>query len=327
MDFKDFTAGKDDSDRRLDRVIRIFLKEKSLGEIYSLIRKGLIRLNQKKTKPETHIFEGDVISIASFLLDNTVETENKNAEKGNTKSASSNLNIVFQNKYLLVINKEYDRTVHGDKDGIYKDVLEYYNQNQAKRSSSLAFKPGPLHRLDRKTTGLLVFSMNLEGAKWFSEAIKNHTVIKQYYGLACGHLKSTEEWTDKITEQENDENGFYTVKASGMENYEGSTAITIAKPVAWGKHNGLEVTLVEYTIKTGRKHQIRSQSSLHGHPLLGDTAYGAEKLSGTKHDFFLHAYKLSFPENPIKMPSEIIAPLDSAFIKELEYCGIENSGL
>ena len=69
MEFKDFTAGKDDSDRRLDRVLRIFLSNKGLPEIYKLLRKGLIKLNHKKTKPETHVAEGDIISIAAFLFD------------------------------------------------------------------------------------------------------------------------------------------------------------------------------------------------------------------------------------------------------------------
>ena len=76
MDFKDFTAGKDDEGRRIDRIIRIFLSNKSLGDIYKLLRKGLIRLNQKKCKPETHVFCGDVISIASFLFENN-DVKNK----------------------------------------------------------------------------------------------------------------------------------------------------------------------------------------------------------------------------------------------------------
>ena len=69
MEFRDFTAGKDDDGRRLDRVLRIFLSSSGLGEIYKLLRKGLIKLNHAKAKPETHVTEGDVISIAGFLFD------------------------------------------------------------------------------------------------------------------------------------------------------------------------------------------------------------------------------------------------------------------
>ena len=68
MEFRDFTTGKDDDGRRLDRVLRIFMNDKSLSEIYKLIRKGLIKVNHKKTKPEAHVNQGDVISIADFLF-------------------------------------------------------------------------------------------------------------------------------------------------------------------------------------------------------------------------------------------------------------------
>ena len=66
MEFREFTAGKDDDGRRLDRILRIFLKDKSLGEIYSLLRKGLIKVTQKKAKPDLHVKENDVILIADF---------------------------------------------------------------------------------------------------------------------------------------------------------------------------------------------------------------------------------------------------------------------
>ena len=83
MEFKEFTAGKDDDGRRLDRILRIFLKDKSLGEIYKLIRKGLIKVNHKKTSPETHIKCGDVICIADFLFNSSSEnTKETNPENG-----------------------------------------------------------------------------------------------------------------------------------------------------------------------------------------------------------------------------------------------------
>ena len=77
MDFRDFTAGQNDDNRRLDRVLRKFLQEKSLSEIYKLLRKGLIKVNHSKAKPETHINCGDVISIAAFLFDSLRSTRRK----------------------------------------------------------------------------------------------------------------------------------------------------------------------------------------------------------------------------------------------------------
>ncbi len=305
MDFKDFTAGKDDEGRRLDRVLRIFLNDKSLGEIYKLLRKGLIRLNQKKCSPETHVSCGDIISIASFLLEDQKVVESK-------KSITAKLNIVFENDDLLIIDKPYGRSVHGkDKNSIEEEVMAYYQSKKAgKISDSMSFRSGPLHRLDRNTTGLLVFSMSLRGAQWFSEGIKNHTVSKKYYGIAEGKIEKCEQWQNKLTDSEEKDGNFYTVK----EDANGLLADTSVVPVKYGLFKGKNITLAEYTIKTGRKHQIRAQSSLHSHPLLGDTAYGSENHLIGKRDFYLQAFELDFPEeNPLGLPSTIKIPLSSDF--------------
>ena len=326
MEFKDFTAGRDDNGRRLDKIIRIFLNDIPLTEIYKLMRKGLIKLNHKKAKPEVRVCEGDVISIAEFILQSDANQQKKTAISEKTPEPVP-LNIVFENEHLLIIDKPYDRTVHGKEDGVYKDVLAYLEQKSSDESSiekSLSFRPGPLHRLDRRTTGLLVFSKSIEGARWFSEGIKNHTIHKKYYGLAQGELKETELWQDTLSDSDNSSEGFYTVE----ENEDGQKAETVAKPVAIGKLNGKKVTLIEYSIKTGRKHQIRAQSALHSHPLAGDTAYGSQKQKDFNREFYLQAYSLTFPsDNPLNLPAEIKIRLSSDFIKVLKYCEIKNPGL
>ncbi len=324
MEFKDFTAGKDDDGRRLDRVLRIFLNNKSLGEIYKLIRKGLIKVNHAKCKPEQHVNQGDLISIAAFLL------ENQNADKAeNLNDSSLQLKIIFQNEHLLIIDKPYGTSVHGSEkspdSGLDKIVLSYYEKNlKDKKAASLSFRPGPLHRLDRNTTGLLVFSLSLEGAKYFSDSIKNHTVQKKYLGLAQGKLSQSEVWEDNIQEADSSEDGFYTV----VEDEQGKKAVTIAKPLLYTSIGVIPVTLVEYTIKTGRKHQIRLQSKLHQHSLIGDKAYGGKACKELKREYYLHAYSLIFPEdNQLQLPKEIKTGLPDDFKSLLQGCEFENLGL
>ena len=329
MEFKDFTAGKDDQDRRLDRVLRIFLKEKGLPEIYKLLRKGLIKLNHKKASPETHVMAGDIISIAAFLF----VKENDDSFIKNQLNKNAALKIVFENDDLLIIDKDYDRSVHGKSDGIYKDVLEYLSAEKSNLEASLSFKPGPLHRLDRRTTGLLVFSKSLKGAHWFTEAIKKHIVQKKYFGLAEGKLLQKEIWTDYIRDSGENAQGFYTVKAenSNQKQDDSLRCETIANPIAYGNVGDKFFTLIEYEIKTGRKHQIRSQSALHKHPLAGDTAYDGHSLrdiGNPSREFYLQAYFLTFPkENPLGLPSQIKINLSSDFIEQLQCCGIKKLGL
>ena len=93
--------------------------------------------------------------------------------------------------------------------------------------------------------------------------------------------------------------------------------MTHAFPLAHGKFGQTDVTLVKYEIETGRKHQIRAQSSFHGFPLIGDTAYGGQKIDSSKYgrDFFLHAAELDFPqENELQnLPEKITCPIQDDF--------------
>lgn len=319
MDFKDFTAGINDNDRRLDKIIRNFIKNASLPEIYKALRKGLIKVNRKKCKPEIHIFEGDVISIASFLIDNQNIKNNKSMKK---TSAINKSYIIFENSDLLILNKPYDINVHGDDNSLDKQVLDYFNlKNQ---NTSLSFTPGPLHRLDKKTTGLIAFSFSLNGARWFAENIKNHSITKIYYAIMEGIIDSADRWEDLITNKNENSEGFYKVTASNDETDEDSkTAITEVKPLAYGKYNDRNITFMEIHILTGRKHQIRAQSALHGHPLLGDTTYGGSKIIDNKQSLFLHAGKLMIPSNPLGLPEILKVPLPESFQQFLKYCGID----
>lgn len=313
MDFKHFTAGADDNDRRLDKIIRKFLNQQNLSGLYKSIRSGLIKINDRKAKAEQHIFEGDKISIASFLLSQET-TESKKIPQTLPESI-----IVLKNDNILILNKPYDINVQkaSKNETALNDMVMDDFIASGKNSSSLSFRPGPLHRLDRKTTGLIAFSQSLEGARYFSEGIKNHTIQKIYLGLVEGNFKKTENWKDNIEKNDSRQTGFKTVTAGSDS---GDEAETTATPLAHGKLQDKEVTLVQFHIKTGRTHQIRSQSSLHGFPLIGDTAYNGTKLDSkiSGQNFYLHAACLLIPsDNPVNLPAKIECPLNEDFKKIL----------
>lgn len=306
MDFVTVKASKDDSGRRLDRIIRKYIPEENISVLYKSIRKALIKLNGKKTTPDSRVNERDLISIAKFLLsnkENIVEAKNEtNAFK------SVKIETVFENDDIKFINKNYDENVQD------KNFIDSIN---AQNSSSLSFKSGPLHRLDRKTTGLLAFSKSLKGALWFSNSIKNHTIKKLYLGIIENHLEKETIWRDNIT-QNATKDAFYTMKVAQTSSEENvKVAETSCKPLFYGEYYGKKVTLALFEIATGRKHQIRLQSSFHGFPLLGDTAYKGQKINESR-DFFLHAYKMIFPkENELFLPEILCAPILTDFEKML----------
>ena len=320
MDFLEFNTGIDDNDRRIDKVLRNFIKDVPLSSIYKYIRKNLIKINNKKTTQDYRVKTGDVISIAAFIINDFSEnqSESNNLQKNEETAFQKNLEIVFQNEDILILNKPYDVLVHGSDNSLDKQVENYYKKINQNKSKSLSFTPGPLHRLDRKTTGLLSFSLSLNGARWFSENIKNHTIQKKYVSVVQNKLLHQEEWIDYIEKKSDKDNSkFHKVEVSKLkENDEQKKCITKITPVKYGKYKNIDITFVEIEIKTGRMHQIRAQAALHNHPLLGDTAYGGLKLEDFSQDFFLHAKELIFPsENPINLPKTVNATLPQPFLE------------
>jgi 23S rRNA pseudouridine955/2504/2580 synthase len=284
MDFQRFTVATDDSDRRLDRIVRRLLPEMPLSRIYQLMRKGLIKLDGKKADPAIHPREGCEIWIASPVW-----------ESGGLMDASPGKDevmpaftpeILFRNADLLFINKPRGMATHGEGglDRVMTPLLE--------TSESLSFRPGPLHRLDKGTTGLLAFSRSLAGAQWFSESIRRHDIRKYYLGIVDGALTGETAWIDV------DE--------------EGKRMETVATPIVQSAEGTARYTLIRFRIVTGRKHQIRIQSSAHGFPLSGDSKYGsARKEDGS---YFLHARRIVFPETRLPgLPDELYAPLPERF--------------
>ena len=326
MLFTEITAGPDDNDRRLDRILRKFMNADALSGIYSSIRKGLIKVNGKKAEAGMHVHEGDIIKIADFLLHGKSHDTEKKSESSEIQKTLPKLpEILAETEDILIINKPYDSTVQGFKNSLNITVEAYYKNKQ--KNSSISFVPGPLHRLDRKTSGALAFSMSLKGARWFSEAIKEHIIKKEYLGIVQGNLTSKEKWTDRIKSEFDESKAFQTViieeNAADAKN-----AVTEIFPLGYGKYKNIDYTLVRFAIETGRKHQIRSQSSHHGFPLLGDTAYGGSKI--LEAEYFLHAFRLYVPkDNPISLPEVITAPIPKLFenflkstMHEYEKCAI-----
>jgi len=307
MDFKNFTATENDNGRRVDRVIRKLLPNLPMTAIYKNIRKGFIKINNKRIKNNENVNINDVINIATFLIDSLEKQENNNDYITKTKIK---IEDIFCNEYVRIINKPYDVVVQGSNDksiSLSEQILADY---LSKNKHSLSFKPGPLHRLDKKTTGVLVFSQNLKGAQYVSSLIQNHLIKKTYIAIIEGYLSNKVIWNESILrEKTNKTNTFNTSKIDDS----GKEALTYAKPLAYGKYNNKNITLVEFIIKTGRTHQIRLHASSHGFPLLGDTAYGSFQRQQTQ-DFFLHAIKLEFPkDNLINLPEKVIAPLPKKF--------------
>ncbi len=315
MDFTNYTAGANDQGRRLDKIVKHIFQNNCTSNIYAAIRKKLIKVNGAKTNAGYLLTEGDTISIASFLLNGNAESSTDTAPKTSNKPQQE-FETLVKNQHVWIINKPYGINVHASQSS-GQDIATIVAK-QYRDTTSIAFTPAPLHRLDRYTTGVLAISQSHEGAVWFSSAIASHAIKKTYIGIAEGTLQARTTWQDCIANSPSSTSTFHTVSISQGE----KNAVTHAIPLSYGTYRGHPVTLIQYTIETGRKHQIRIQSSSHGHPLLGDTAYTAScRITvPAPHAFFLHAIQLTFPQdNPLSIPCVVTAPLPQEFESFLQF--------
>ena len=268
-------AGIDDNGRRLDRILRKAFPDLSLPFIYKLLRTKAVLVDDKPAQASFRVKAGCTISIAG--------SGDLPAPSPKSNTDAFMPDVIWEGDGLLAVNKPAGIAVHGPH-GIDKVVSAYIMSGL--KHKSLSFKPGPLHRLDKISSGVLIFSTSLEGAQRFSTFMQNRLVQKRYFAIVEGTITEPKLWQDRLIRDKG-------ANFSRVDKVEGSIAITRVFPIC--VYEGLSYIVA--CPETGRHHQIRVQAAAHGHPLAGDIKYGAR----TRSKIFLHAFSLSFPglEKPI----------------------------
>ncbi|MDR3324903.1 MAG: RluA family pseudouridine synthase, partial [Spirochaetaceae bacterium] len=213
-----------------------------------------------------------------------------------------NLSVLFENEDVLIINKDSGDIVHGE--GSLDEAVGRYLAG--KIHPSLSFKPGPAHRLDRNTSGVILFSKSLSGAQYLSAGLREGLFRKTYVAIVHGSLGEGEAFWEDALQRDPDAQ---KTRVAGADARGAKPARTKITPLA--RTDAL--TLVQAEIETGRTHQIRAQAAAHGHPLLNDNKYNAVEAQNAA-AFFLHSLNIEFPaDNPLHLPEKIRAPLPTAF--------------
>jgi 23S rRNA pseudouridine955/2504/2580 synthase len=309
------TLGPNDDGRRIDRIARKAFPGLPLSRIYSAIRSGDIRLNGKRVKGEARVASGDSLDAREWLVTGPVTSRGPGATRtpldlprpgspadtpgsdgsgkgrrgpaaGSLRAAESgergvsphafDLRIVYQSPHLLVVSKLRGELVHG-ADSLETLVRDHLAGSLA---AGVSFTPGPVHRLDRNTTGLVVYSASLRGAQEMSKALRGHRVRKLYAAVLSGIVAGEQRWENRIVRDQ------FAKRSDAAAGTGGQDALTIVRPIATA-HNA---SLVVAQIVTGRTHQIRAHSAENKTPLLGDRKYGGPSYPG---GFILHAGALA----------------------------------
>lgn len=309
-----------ENDLRLDRFLKEKLPNVPLSLLQKILRTGQVRVNSKRKKGNYRLVDGDKVRIPPMNLEVVDNALAKDGEKKCPPGVVREIGqrILYRDDSLLVINKPAAMVVHGGSGqgwGVVDAVREFLAQEENSQSTP---NPELCHRLDRDTTGCLLFGLGKYATRILAAAFRDGSVQKEYVTLVKGCPDPAAGLIDKPLQKGVIMGGERMVVASGKGQGEGQEARTrykVAKKFT-------DAALVNVTLETGRTHQIRAHFLSIGHPLAGDPKYGDRtfnqlmKKSGLA-KLFLHARSLQFQHPESKETIEIVAPLDPAVEKVL----------
>ena len=307
------TITENEAGQRLDRFLKKYFNNATLGAIYKLIRKD-VKVNGKRAGENAMLLVGDELAI--YVSDETAASLRKEKTRPKVKRQ---FRVAYEDDNILVVEKPFGLLTHGDrtekKNHLANQVIDYLiEKGDYNPRTERTFVPAPANRLDRNTTGLVIFGKNAAALKELNKAIREKDKIhKLYLTIVAGKLEKTVHLRAKMTKDE----GKNLVSVLSEE-AQGKLMETIARPLKTSSFKEKDYTLVEVEILTGRTHQIRAHLAKAGYPIIGDVKYGDKKVNALMEKEFglttqlLHAYKLIFEDNA-EVPKVIEAQLPADF--------------
>ena len=276
---------------RLDNCLISKLKGLPRAKIYSIIRKGEVRVNKSRCKPSYRLKVQDVIRIPPYTSQQKVNKKSSEINKERVERS-----ILRKEKDFLIINKPVGLACHGGS-GISLGLIETIRQLDKKYVDAQL-----VHRIDKDTSGCLVVALKKRILREFHKEIRNKYVDKIYTAVVKGKWPEDLQKITLSIKKETLKSGRRIVKA----NKKGKVSETEFKLISSGQSN----SLIRAKIITGRTHQIRVHSSHKGYPIIGDIKYGdpvynkKQQSKGLKR-MLLHAESINFKNLGIEQSSPV----------------------
>ncbi len=293
------TVDPESAGRRIDNFLLTELPGLPRTRIYSMIRKGEVRVNKGRIKAGYRVKAGDQVRIPPVSLQPKPVAEGGRADW-------IEAHIIYEDNHVLVLNKPSGLAVHGGS-GISRGAIELLRANRPEgRFLEL------VHRLDRDTSGCLLLAKKRSALRNLHEQFRNGEVEKIYLALLLGAWRGDAREVSLPLVVENRRNGERHVRPGK----EGKEALTRFIP----ERRFADCTLMRVELMTGRTHQIRVHSEAVGHPVAGDTRYGNDsdynQPVGLKR-LFLHSAVIGFVHPGTDEPLRYEAPLEDALNRVL----------
>lgn len=292
-------ASAADAGQRVDNFLLRQFRGVPKSHVYRVLRKGEVRINGKRAKPDQRIAEGDRVRLPPIRY----EASPDSLPPSRSLQAFIQKAVLYEDDDFLAINKPAGVAVHGGS-GLSHGVIE------ALRAARPELRELELvHRLDRETSGCLLVAKRRSALRELHAQLREREMDKRYLALVCGRWALGTKKLDMPLKTNEKQGGERMVRVHP----EGQSAESTFKVVErYGKH----ATLMEVNIGTGRTHQIRVHAAYAGHPVAGDEKYGDRECNDALKRFglrrmFLHAHALTFLRPGTDERFTINAPLDA----------------
>ncbi len=291
--------------QRIDNYLMRTLKGVPKSKIYSILRKGEVRVNRKRVTPDYKLIAGDQIRIPPIRI-----SERRDAFIGDKTLGAVESAILYEDEGLLVIDKPAGLAVHGGS-GVDFGLIEALRKLRP-HEAHLEL----VHRLDRDTSGCILIAKKRSVLKSLHDALRGDGVDKRYLALVHGKWPSHLREINAPLMKNELKSGERVVVVSN----DGKASLTQFAVV---ERFGSVATLIEAKPVTGRTHQIRVHAQFAGHPLLGDPKYGVDAANeeilrrGLKR-LFLHAASIEVYLPYLKRSMKFEASLPGELVKVLE---------
>ena len=292
-------ASEESKNQRLDAFLASSLDGLTRSQAARLIESGEVAVNGKTAGKSYRLAGGEDVAV-TLPEPEPVETVPQDIP----------LDVVYEDADVIVVNKPSGMVVHpapGHPDGTLVNALLYHCAGTLSGVGG-ALRPGIVHRIDRDTSGLIIAAKNDAAHQYLSAQLADHTLARTYECIVVGALREDRGTVDAPIARHPTDRKRMAVVAGGRE------AVTHWEVIA--RYPGY--THVRCRLETGRTHQIRVHMAYIGHPILGDTVYGAKKEVPGLTGQCLHAVGLRFLHPRTHEVVELSCPLPEEFTRILQ---------
>ena len=297
---REILISQNEKEQKLLKLLQKYFKGQADSFLYKMLRKKNILLNGKKADGKEILQLGDTVQL--YFSEESLgkllqERESTEKELWTQKWQSA---ILYEDNHCILFNKPVGLLSENDGSSSFSVnslLLSYMRtKEELSKEQEKSFRPGIANRLDRNTSGIIIFGKSLGGLQAFAKLLQSHDLEKKYYALVYGDFQKTG-LQEHFLEKDKGQN-------KALESESGKRVKSAFEKLACVESSVGPLSLLSVQIFTGKTHQIRTQLSLLSHPIVGDDKYGDTRKNARLRKTLplsyqlLHAYFLRFPKLP-----------------------------